>query len=165
MRNLFRLIFLALIVGAGIWLWLVLFPSPQKAILKQMARLSAAATYDTGDNNLVRAGKASRVAGLFTTDAEVVVNAPSQGTHHISGQEDIRNATLAGFANLPSLKVKFLDTSAQLAADRQSAVVSCTAQVWANDSKDFDVQEMRFQFKKVDGNWQISRAETVKTLQ
>jgi hypothetical protein len=165
MRTVLRLILLAVVVGLGIWLWTVLFPSPQKVILKQMTRLAAAATYDGSDNNLIRAGKANRVAGMFTADAEIVVNAANQGTHHISGQEDIRNATMAGFANIPSLKVKFLDASAQVATDQQSAVVTCTAQVWGGDSKDFEAQEMRFQFKKVEGNWQISRAETIKTLQ
>ena len=43
------------------------------------------------------------------------------------------------------------------------ALVSGQAQLTI-DSKDFGVQEMHFQLKKVDGNWLITRAETVKTL-
>ena len=42
--------------------------------------------------------------------------------------------------------------------------MSCTVKVNAGDSKDYGVQELHFQFKKVDGNWLISRVETVKTL-
>jgi hypothetical protein len=37
--------------------------------------------------------------------------------------------------------------------------------VTVGDSKDFGIQELRFQFRKLDGDWLITRAETVKTLQ
>jgi hypothetical protein len=43
--------------------------------------------------------------------------------------------------------------------------VSCTARVNANNSQDFGVQELRFQLRKIEGDWLITRAETVKTLQ
>jgi len=37
--------------------------------------------------------------------------------------------------------------------------------VTTGDNKDFDVQELKFQLKRIDGDWLITRAETVKTLQ
>jgi hypothetical protein len=52
-----------------------------------------------------------------------------------------------------------------VAPDKQSAEVTCTAQVNAGDSKDIGIQELRFQLKKIDGDFLITRAETVKTLQ
>ena len=71
---------------------------------------------------------------------------------------------MAGFTSLPTLNVEFLDATVRLGADKQTADVSCTAKVNAGDRKDYGVQEMHFQWKKVDGDWLIVRAETVKTL-
>ena len=53
---------------------------------------------------------------------------------------------------------------AKVGADKLSAEVSCTLRVTVGNEKDFGVQEMRFQFKKIDGEWLITRVETVKTL-
>ena len=48
-----------------------------------------------------------------------------------------------------------------MAPDKQSAVADAAVTVKATGETDFGVQEMKFTFQKVDGNWLITRVETV----
>jgi hypothetical protein len=164
MKTVVRLVVLAAVAGLGFWLWTVFFPAPEKVVLKKMTALAATATYGASDSNLIRAGKASNLVGMFAADAQIVVSVPELN-RTLSGRDEIREAALGGFAGLSALKVEFLDPAVRLAPDKLTAEVSCIAKVVAGSSQDFGVQEMRFQFRKVEGHWLISRAETMKTLQ
>jgi len=128
MKTVFRLVLLAALAAGGFWLWTVLFPSPEKVILRKIA------------------------------------DATGYPARTLSGRDEIKEAALAGFTGLTQLKVQFLDATVRLGADRQTAEVSCTARVDADDSKDYGVQEIRFHLKKVDGDWLITLAATEKTL-
>jgi hypothetical protein len=165
MKIAFRLIFIAVAAGLASWLWTVVFPGPEKQVLRQVARLAATANISAGDGNLTRAGKAGNLAGAFAIEAEIVYDVPGVGARTLDGRDEIREAALGAFANLPALKVVFTDATARIGPDQQSGEVTCTARVSAGDSKDFGIQELRFQLKKSGGHWLITRAETVKTLQ
>ena len=165
MKIISRLVLLAAAVALGCWLWTVLFPSPEKLILKKISRLATTVTFSAGDGNLTRAAKVSNLIGYFATDAEISFNVTGYPPRTLSGRDEIRAAAAGGFASLNTLNVQFLDASVRLGADQQTARVSCTARVNAGDKKDYGVQEMRFQLQKIDGDWLITRAETVQTLQ
>lgn len=165
MKIIIRLALLAVVCGLGFWLWTILFPSPEKIVLKKISSLAATATIDAADNNLTRAGKAVKLAGFFSTDTQIAINIPNETGYKISGREDIKEHAMAGFAGVSSLKVQFLDTTATVGPDKQTAEVSCTANASTGSDKDFGVQELKFQFKKIDGDWLITRVETVETLQ
>ncbi|MEY4917633.1 MAG: hypothetical protein RL616_1546 [Verrucomicrobiota bacterium] len=165
MKIFFRLGLLAAVAALGCWLWTVLFPSPEKAVLKKVSALAETATFSADASSLTRAGKASSMVSLFANDAEIVLDIAGVVTRTLSGREEIREVTLGGFVNLPSLKAEFLDATAKISADKKSAEVSCTAKLQAGSQKDFGVQELRFRFKLVENNWLITRLETVKTLQ
>lgn len=165
MKIVLRIAVLVVIGALGFWLWTVLFPSPEKIVLKKMAALANIATFSADASNITRAGKASSVVSMFAADAQISFNANGPGSRTFSGREEIREVALAGFGSLPSLDASFLDASARVGADKQSAEVSCTAKIQLGGQKDYWVQEMRFQFKKIEGEWLIARAETVKTLQ
>ncbi len=165
MKIALRIVLLAVLGAVGFWLWTVLFPGPEKICLKKMAALASTATFSAEASNITRAGKASSVVSMFSLDAQIDFDAGSSGRRTISGREEIRELALAGFGGLPSLDADFLDATAKAGADKQSAEVSCTAKIQLGGQKDYWVQEMRFQFKKIEGEWLITRAETVKTLQ
>ena len=164
MKIIFRLALLAAAVALGFWLWTVFFPSPEKVVRQRIASLAATATFSASDGNITRASKASNLFGYFSTDAEISLEVMGYPAATLSGRDEIREAAARGFAGLTTLKVEFLDVSVRLGPDKQTADVSCTARVNAGDKKDFGVQEMHFHLKKVDGDWLITRAETVKTL-
>ncbi|HUC85449.1 MAG TPA: nuclear transport factor 2 family protein [Candidatus Acidoferrales bacterium] len=160
-----RIALVAGLAGLCFWLWTVLFPSPQKIVLKRIASLAAVATVNPGDGALTRANKVSNLIGYFSTDAEISYDIAGVGARTLSGRDEIREAAAAGFASVASLNVQFRDATAQVGPGQQTAEVVCTANVRANDGKDLGVQELCFHFRKIDGDWLITRAESVKTLQ
>jgi len=164
MKIIFRAVFITVAAAAVFWLWTILFPSPEKLVLKKISQLAATATFTGNDGNLTRAAKVSNFIGFFSTDAEITIDAPELGVHTLSGRDEIREAAARGFTGLAALNVQFLDVGVRIGPGKQTAEVSCTARVNGNDKKDYGVQEMRFQLKKIDGDWLITRAETVKTL-
>lgn len=165
MKIVSRLVLLAILGGLGFWLWTVLFPNPEKVVLRRISSLAATATVSAGDGAITRATKVSNLIGYFTTDAVISYDVTGMGAHTLSGLDEIRETAAGGFANVTSLKVLFRDATARVSPDKQSAEVSCTARVSTGDSKDFGIQELRIQFQKVGGDWLITRVETVKTVQ
>ena len=63
-----------------------------------------------------------------------------------------------------SLKVEFPDMNITVGPDKLSAVAEVVVQVQAAGNKDYYVQEMKFTFQKIGGDWLITRVETVRTL-
>jgi len=164
MKLVSRLVLLAAVITLGWWLWGVCFPSVEKVVAKRMASLAKTVSFSADAGNVTRLAKASDFPGYFSVDAEISVDDPELGVHTLSGRDEIRDAGNGGFAVLPGLKVTFLDTTVTVGPDKQVADVSCTLRVVVGNDKDYGVQEMHFQLKKIDGDWLITRAETVKTL-
>lgn len=165
MKITLRIVLFAIAAGLGFWLWTILFPSPEKQVLKKISGLAETATFGADAGNFTRANKVSNLIGYFSTDAQIIVEISGAGRGSLNGRDEIREAAAGGFTRLKSLEVKFLDATARVAPDKQSAEVNCTAGVHLNDSKDYGVQELRFELKKIEDEWRITRVETVKTLQ
>jgi hypothetical protein len=165
MKIALRVALLIVVVLAAGWLWTVLFPSPEKIVLRRIHGLAATATISPGEGTITRAGKVSSLISYFSTDAEISYDLPDYGTRTISGRDEIREIAAGGFSTVGALKVQFVDATARVGADQQSAEVACTARVSTESNKDFGIQELRFQLKRIDGDWLITRVETVKTLQ
>ena len=170
MKIVSRLVLLALLAGLGFWLWTVLFPSPERIVLKRVSSLASTATVSAGDGAITRAAKVSGIIGYFSTDVEIHFNVEGAGTRSLSGREEVREVAAGALASLSWLKVQFEDAKATVAPDKQSAEVKCTARVsgaaaGGADNKDYNFQQLQFEFKKIDGDWLITRMETVKTLQ
>ena len=62
-----------------------------------------------------------------------------------------------------TLKVEFVDVLLTLAPDKQSAVADLTARMQPAGGE-LNVQEIKLTLKKVDGQWLVTRAETVRTF-
>lgn len=165
MKIVFRLVLLALAAGIGFWLWTILFPSPEKQVLKKISNLAETATFSAEAGNITRASKVSSLIGFFSADAQIVLDIPGVGHGTLNSRDEIRETAAGGFTRLKSLTVKFLDATPKISADKQSAEVNCTAEVRMDGSAELGVQELLFYFKKVDGEWRINRVESVKTLQ
>jgi len=160
-----RLILVVILAALGFWLYTVFFPNLEKVVLKRVASLAKTVTVTPNDGNITRAAKVSSIISYFSTDAEIHVEGPEIGNKSITGRDEIREIAAGGMANVSSLSVQFDDATAHIGADKQSAEVDCTARVSVKDSKDFGIQELHIQLKKIDGDWLITKVETVKTLQ
>ncbi len=165
MKIAIRLVLLGAVAALGFWGWTVFFPSPEKVLLKKISSLAATASVAAGDGNITRATKVSNLIGYFSTDAEIRYDVPELGTHALSGLDEIRETAAGGYTQVSAIQVQFFDAVAHVGPDQRTAQVTCTAKVKVGNGTDFGIQELRIQFRKIDGDWRITRAETVKTLQ
>jgi hypothetical protein len=164
MKNIFRLVLLAAVVALGVWLWLVLFPSPEKMIRKRLVQLAQDVSFSSNDGNLARLMGAQSVAGFFSTNIEVNIDVPGRVQHDFMGRDEITQAALASRSAVSGLHVKFPDVSVTLARDKQSATAEVTLVATVSGEGDAIVQELKFTFQKMDGQWLITRVETIRTL-
>jgi ketosteroid isomerase-like protein len=164
MKTAFRLLLLAALAVAGVWLWTVLFPSPDSIIRKRLAQVAAEASFPPGENPLVIAARSENLAGCFGTNVEVNINVPEHGQHNFVGRAEIMQSAAGARSAVGSLKVEFPDMNITVSPDKQSATADVVLKVQAAGEKDFYVQEVKFTFQKIEGDWLITRVETVRTL-
>jgi hypothetical protein len=161
MKIFFRLVLLAALVAAGVGLWTTFFPRPEKIVRKRLAQVAAEASFNSGENPLVIAARAEHLASRFSTNVEVNLNAPGFERLEFSGRDEITQAAAGARVHLSALKVEFPDVSVSVVPDKQSAVADVAVKVQAAGEKDFIVQEVKFNFQKIGGDWLITRVENV----
>jgi hypothetical protein len=162
MKMVLRLVLLAALIAAGVWLWTILFPSPEKIIRKRLAQAASEASFRSGENPLISAARAENLASRFGTNVQININVPEYGRQEFVGRAEIAQAAAGVRMRLSSLKVEFPDVSVTVAPDKQSAVADVAMKVQAAGEKDINVQEMKFTFQKIGGDWLITRVETVR---
>jgi hypothetical protein len=164
MKIVFRLVLAAALVALGVWLWFVLFPSPEKVIRKRLMGLAHTASFSSNEGNLARLAAAQNLAGFFATNVEININVPGRIQHNFLGRDEIKEAVLGARSTLGGLKVQFPDINITVVPDKQSAVADLTVEARVSGEQDLIVQEMKFTLQKTDGEWLVTRVETVRTL-
>jgi hypothetical protein len=164
MKIILRLGLLAAVVAAGVWLWTVLFPAPEKVIRRRLAAVARDTTFAAGENSLAQLARAQKLAGFFSPNVAVNLETPRRFQQSFTDRDEIVQAIMAARAAVSGLKVEFLDVSVTVGQDKQSAVADLTAKVQVAGDKDFNVQAMRITLQKTGGEWFITRVETVRTL-
>lgn len=164
MKVVLRWLLVAALVALGVWLWLVFFPSPQKVIRHRLDELARTASFSGNESDLARLAAAHSLAGFFATNVEVNLDVPGRLRHTFLGREEIMQAALAARSQAGTLSVQFPDINVTVAPDRQSAVADLTVEAKVPGESDPVVQEMKFSFQKTDGQWLITRIETVRTF-
>jgi hypothetical protein len=163
LKNVFRLV-AALAAGAcGVWLWLVLFPSPEKVIARQFEKLSQAASVRPGEGYLPRMMDAQKLGGFFTTNVEINIDVPGRRQQTTMSRDDIVQAVMA--AHLAGgLTVKFSDINVTVGADKQTAQAGITVEARVPGEQEMMVQEMKITLRKIGGKWLITKVQTVRTF-
>jgi len=164
MKIVFRLVLFVALLALGVWLWFVLFPSPEKIIRQRLTKLAHTASFSSGESDLARLAAAQSLAGYFATNVEINLDVPGRLQHRLLGRDEIQQAALGARESLASLKITFPDLNVTVAPDKQSAVVDVTVVANAAGQSDSFVQQMKFTFQKTEDGWLISRVETVRTL-
>ena len=164
MKIVFRLVMLAALVALGVWLWLVLFPSPEKVIHKRLVALADTVSFSSSQGNLSRLAGAPNLGDFFSADVEVNIDVPGHVQERLMSRQEIVQAAMAARSTVGGLKVKFPDINITVAPDKQSAVADLTVEARVSGQPDLIVQEMKFTLRKTDGKWLVTRVETVRTL-
>ena len=164
MKIVLRLLLLAAMIAAAIWLWTFFFPDPQTVIRRQLEAFARDASSSPGQNPLVTAANARRLAACFSTNVVVQLDVPGRIQHTFDSREEIEQAAVMASASNRGLQVQFLDVNVTLGPDKLSAVADLTLKARAAGDNDFTFQEMKFTLEKIAGRWLITRIETVRTL-
>src|SRR6266850_603959 len=164
MKWAFRGALAVILIALGIWIWVTLFPGPEQAIRKRLAELAHLGSFASNEGALAKGLNTQQLAGFFTPDLEVSVDVAGLQRVKLSGRDNLLTAAMAVRGNLSNLKVDLLDINMTFSPDKTTAIVSLTLKVQANGERDFTPQEMKFTMKKVNGEWLIREAQTVKTL-
>lgn len=157
---------LLLLVAAAIVVFLYqrYFPNEEKRILKMLARLAETASVSENAGTIATLAATDRLRNFFTSDVEVTVEIPGEGSYTASGRQEILSAAMTARNAYHDLKIQFVDIFPALSSDKQTATASLTARVNLRGDKDFVVQELKIQLRKEDDEWRISKVETVRTL-
>ena len=148
---LFRIVLVVALAVLAFWAWHLLFPGPEQLIRKQLMQLS-------------RMASAQKLTTFFTPDTELVVDVPGRLERTFTGREEVLEAAAGVRTMLHSLMVEFFDLVITVAPDKQTAVVQLTAKATMPGESVPEVQRVKAEFKHSNGEWLISRAETVKAL-
>jgi hypothetical protein len=163
-RWLFRIVLLGTLAVVAFLAWHLLFPGPEQLIRKQLAQLSRVASIPPNESQLGHMASAQKLTTFFTPDTELVVDVPGRLQHTFNGREELLEATAGVRSTLRSLTVEFFDLVITLAPDKRTAVVQLTAKATMPGESVPEVQRVKAEFKNNNGEWLISRAETVKAL-
>jgi ketosteroid isomerase-like protein len=162
MKFFLRLVLIAVVIAAGIWLWTILFPNPEKIIRRELSELARDASFTGNQSPLAGIAGAQKVANFFSTNAEVNVNSPGR-TQTLAGRDEVMQAAAGARASFDGLKVEFPDVSVTVAPDKQSATADLTVKARIAGNREF-IAQMKFTFQKTGRKWLITRVETVRTL-
>jgi hypothetical protein len=162
MKMISRLVLLVVLAALGVWLWMTFFPSPEKVVRRQLTKLAGDVSFSKDENNLVKIADAQSVAGFFASN--VVVNIDVRNVPTLAGRDEITQAALLSRQEATDLAVKFPDVNVTVAADKLSATADVTVQATISGEANAIVQEVKFTFEKIGGQWLITKVETVKTV-
>lgn len=155
---------MAAALGAGIWLYRTLFPGDERQIRTLLAQAAAAAEVKPNENPLIRLAGANRMAGFFSSDAVIQVDAAGMDNRTLRGREELVQAVAAARSTLQEARVQLREVTVQLDSGGQGAGAQLVAIAYLNGTGDPLVEELKLRLAKLDGHWKILRVETVRSL-
>ncbi|HXC34596.1 MAG TPA: hypothetical protein VNV43_01905 [Candidatus Acidoferrales bacterium] len=164
MKIVSRLIVLVMLAALGVWLWTILFPSPEHIVRKRLAKLAQDVSFTQNENDLIKIADAQNVAGFFSDNVEVNITIPGHEEATMAGKEQIREAALASRQQATALTVKFPDVNVTVSPDKTSATADVTLNATVSGEQDAIIQELNITFQKINSDWLISKVETVQAV-
>jgi hypothetical protein len=164
MKIVIRCVMLAALVGLGVWLYTILFPGPEKAIRKRLAKVAQLASIKPDQGLISRGASIQELANCFDSKIEITLNLRGGAEHSVTGRDGIIEVAKLAHARFRMLQIDFLDMNVTLSPDKESATVHLTAKGSSSEERDFQVQEFKFTLKKINGEWLIISVETIRTL-
>ena len=159
-----RVLLGAALLAVGVWIWTVLFPSPERVIRKRLTELAKSATFGRNESPVAVLLNSQKVAGFFTADVEIKVDVPGRSQQVLSGRDNLFQTTMQLHSALGGLQVDFYDIIVTVAPDKTTAEANLTLKTRAAGERDQIIQELKLWLNKTEGDWRIYRLETIKTL-
>jgi hypothetical protein len=166
MKRLFKPLLLVGLIALGYWAWTVLFPKPEQIVRNHLNKLAKLASFSPNDGNFKRVANVQKLGLLFDENVQVAMDVPGGESHSLSfsRREELMQAVMAARRFASGVSAEFLDMNIQMAADEQSATADLILKARVSGESDMIAQELKFTFKQTNGDWLITRVETIKSL-
>lgn len=164
MRNILRLVFVAVLIAVAFWAWSVFFPNPQKIIRHRLVKLAQLASFGPNEGNITRIANVEKMGAYFAENAELVLDIPGVETHTFNGRAELMQAAMAARSTVSGFSAELFDINIDMGPGNESAMVDLTLKARVGGERDVIIEELKITFKNIKGDWLISRATTVQPL-
>ena len=139
MKIVSRILLVAVVAAAGVWIWLTFFPSPEKAIRNRLKDLADTISFARGEGNISKITHMQKFPDFFTPDVVVSADIRGYAPITIDGRDELVQRLQAARQFGPGVQVELLDINVTLSADKQSAVANLTGKAQIPGERDFSV--------------------------
>lgn len=153
-----------LVVAAGVYLWTVLFPGPEKVIRKKMTEIAQLCSWGPNEAPLAKLANSQKLMGYFSPDIVIVVDLSGRYQSRLRGDDELRQALMGARNSVMSLSVEFVDVTVKVGPDKTTAIVDVTVKARAAGEREDMIQELQFSMRYGQGGWRIYRVDTVRPL-
>jgi hypothetical protein len=162
MKWVVRLLLLAGAIALGYWAWTVAFPDPRKVVRRRLEKLAQAASFSANEGQITKLANIQKLGGFFSE--QVVVNVETTGTdkYAVNNRDELMQGIQAARMSLSSAQAKFVDPKIEMTSGDQEAIIGVVLTVDVGGDKDTVVDGLKIDMKKIDGDWLITRAESVQ---
>jgi hypothetical protein len=165
MRYVKPLALAVVLLAVGWWLWTVLFPSPDAVIRRQLTKLAETASFPAKEGNFGRLARVEKLGNLFAEHVEFAVDLPGvERNMKFDSRAELKQAAAAYASFTRGVQAKFVGVQVEVLPGAETADVDLTLNAKIEGERDEIVQELKFNLKKIDGDWLITRVQTVKAL-
>ena len=160
-----RLVGAVLTVGAAVWGYGLLFPSPEDAIRRQLDALAEAASVAPGETNLERMARAARLGRFVTEDVVIDLGGRLSAAR---GRQAVIGVAAREPVSADGVAFQFLDERIVLAGDAVSATATLTVRGTGSNlvtgDEWVDAIELDMRWRDVDDEWLVAAVIAVELI-
>lgn len=160
-----RTLLASLVLAAAIWLAWQWWSDPRRAIARRLDGIAAALSTPAGEGQLDRFARAARLRGYFAPDVQI---STGRSGPSIASRDALLAAVAAWNGPAGSWDVRVADVEVTMESVT-TAHAHMTVQIAVVDpqtgDRPFDAREVAARLSEADGEWVITAAELVETLQ
>ena len=155
-----KIFYLVLLIVAGVlgyFGYQKFFPSEATRVRRLLTEVAEVTSFSPNEKLFTRLASANKLSGFFSADVEINVQVPGEGSLTIQGRDELVRIAVGYRSTFNAARVEFLDINVALDAEKQSATAELTAKITEVRQRDFGVQELKIQLRKIDGDWRITQ--------
>jgi hypothetical protein len=143
--------------------WYFFFPPPEKAIRKQLAKLSTALSANP-QGNIAKVSNVNTIVSFLHPEITINLERFGREVESIQGRHEVQQMAFGARQSALGLSVKFENINVKLEDSETNATVYATAVVRIGDQTEPIVQDIKIGMEKVDRQWLVRSATPGKTF-
>jgi hypothetical protein len=154
---------LGLLVALAFGIWYFFFPPPEKAIRKQLSKLSTALSASP-QGNIAKVANVNRIISFFHPEVSINLERFGREVETVQGRNELQQIAFAARQSALGLTVKIENINIRLDDSGTNATVYATAVVAIGNQTEPIVQDIKIGMEKVNRDWLIRSATPGKTF-